>query len=189
MPPLIRAWPASKLRIPPPGLFRYSTMLEISLSAAFSSQFYCSDRSEPRLAPDGHDAEPNPLHNPYNFHWLRLGQFDNLRSLKIWVAARGQCLPNECQFVATPDLTTGAVRSILENLGSSKVVSVLVSMPLAEDIGPAEDGYVDGYVEGVSPRRGVQLWKRGSGDRFHPFLAPISNLSRTDGVIYISAWR
>ncbi|KND92011.1 hypothetical protein TOPH_03312 [Tolypocladium ophioglossoides CBS 100239] len=141
--------------------FKYTRSLELSLSADFPIMLPCANALDRR---SGHP------HDVYDFHWLRLDQFQNLSNLNIWIAARGnlrrsgECY-KECDFVCVNQLDIDALRRALASF--SRVDSVTLSTPLGGNIGPE-----DGYVEGIAAP-GIRVWKRGTGDRFHPTLIPI----------------
>ncbi|GJN67489.1 hypothetical protein PLICBS_001515 [Purpureocillium lilacinum] len=139
----------------PSALFQHARSLELSLSANFPVLLPCTVAT---------DRKSGPAHGPYDFHWLKLGMFTSLSSLNIWIAARGLALryDGERDFVASNQLDLEALRRMTESL--SGIGSVTLSMPLGVGIEP-EDGYVESLAE-----PGVRLWKRGTGDRFHPYL-------------------
>ncbi|CAH0026178.1 unnamed protein product [Clonostachys rhizophaga] len=64
----------------PAGFLKYTRNLELTLSPLFHLDISCFKTHERGSAEN--------LHNPYDFHWLKLGQFENLTSLKIWASAR-----------------------------------------------------------------------------------------------------
>lgn len=163
-----------KIAVPPPAFFKYARELELSLTPNFPIVIPCAD-------PYCHRQED--LHNVYDFHWLRLHEFQNLSNINIWVTARGIPLrfDKEHDFISITQLDVDAVAKALSCFGN--INSITLSTPLSRDIGPE-----DGYVEGIA-RPGIRLWKRGSGDRFHPHLVPIRPGRTLDGVIRTSASR
>ncbi|UNI24169.1 hypothetical protein JDV02_009937 [Purpureocillium takamizusanense] len=139
----------------PRFLFQHARSLELSLSANFSVLLPCTVAT---------DRKSGLAHDAYDFHWLKPGMFKCLSSLNIWIAARGLALryDGEHDFVAPNQLDLEALGKMTESLCG--VGSVALSMPLGSGIEPQ-----DGYVESLA-RPGVRLWKRGTGDRFHPHL-------------------
>ncbi|KAM7183032.1 hypothetical protein V8F33_013846 [Rhypophila sp. PSN 637] len=100
----------------------------------------------------------------HNFYWLRLDELENLRRLNIWVSATVRA-PTWHSFSTNTEPSTDTVRDMLSSLAEKTVSSIVLSMPLAVDgIGPPDGG----WVEGMSPRGDVRLWKRGTDDGIHP---------------------
>ncbi|KAM7212728.1 hypothetical protein V8F06_011871 [Rhypophila decipiens] len=164
------SWP--KIGVPPPGFFSYAARVEISLPAyPLAPPIEFAEDVVPFLQ---EPSELQKLHNAYDFHWLRLDEFQSLRSLKIWITARGMFMPDPARLLATPDLTPAEVNHMISSLGSHEVKSVDLSMPLAREVGPSEeDGLVDHGFAGAASK--VRLWKRGTGDRFHPWPSPVAH--------------
>ncbi|KAM7188824.1 hypothetical protein V8F20_010434 [Naviculisporaceae sp. PSN 640] len=150
---------------PRPVLLGHVRHLELSLTPNFELALPCSASSFP-----GETIEQEDLHDAYDFHWLRLDQFHNLRSLSIWMAARGMYIHPVFEsspdpvFVPITQLDIEHLRRSLANLGGS--FKVTLSTPLHEDVMPE-----DGYVEGIAPSN-VRLWKRGTGDWYQPDMLP-----------------
>ncbi|KAM7212969.1 hypothetical protein V8F06_011623 [Rhypophila decipiens] len=150
---------------PKPVLLEHVRLLELSLTPNFELVLPCSASSFP-----GETIKEENLHNAYDFHWLRLNRFRNLRSLNIWMAARGHDMfPLSAEdpdpvFVPITRLDTEHLMRSLANLAGS--FKVTLSTPLHEEITPE-----DGYVEGIAPPN-VRLWKRGTGDWYHPDMLP-----------------
>lgn len=171
-----------KIRLPQPVLLEHVRHLELSLTPNFELALPCSSSSFP-----GETTKEEDLHDAYDFHWLRLDKFQNLKSINIWMAARGmdvhpvyQNSPNPV-FVAISHLNIESLRTALANLGGS--FKVTLSTPLHEDITPE-----DGYVEGIAPCN-VRLWKRGTGDRYHPYMAPSGPTGALYGYVFARARR
>jgi hypothetical protein len=110
-------------------------------------------------------------HEVYDFHWLRLDWFQNLQSIKIWIAARSS---KPINFpIGGPDGPQdfrGIKEFDMENLKDmlkpfKNVKSLTLSTPLSPNLGPQGEGYVDS--DGIIP---VRLYKRSTGDHFHPPL-------------------
>ena len=156
----------------PPAFFRHSRSLELSLSADFPMNLICAAYDMPDL---------QRRHDTYDFHWLRLERFQNLRSVNIWIAARSiSCrLDSDNNFFGIKQFSADALKNVLAPFGHIK--SVTVSTPLGSSVGSKEDG----DVKDVVPPR-MRLYKRGSGDRFHPFLNFIKIGGELDGVINTS---
>lgn len=123
-------------------------------------------------------------HDANDFHWLRLDRFQNLCSVNMWISARSisSRLDSDNNFFGIKQFSSDALRNVLAPFGHIR--SVTVSTPLGSSVGPKEEG----DVEAVAPS-GVRLYKRGSGDRFHPFLNLIKIGGELDGVINTSPER
>ncbi|KAK1999298.1 hypothetical protein LX36DRAFT_605313 [Colletotrichum falcatum] len=162
---------AAKAKRGPPAFFKHARHLELSLSPDFPALLMCANYDLPGI-PRHHDV--------YDFHWLRFGQFQNLRSLRIWIAARSVTAGVEANsgFRGIKQFNADEVKDVLTSFGT--VGSVTLSTPLSQSISPRE-GYVD-----VGAVPSVRLYKRGSGDRFHPFLTLIELGCVFDGLIYTS---
>lgn len=160
--------------VPPPVLPDHVRHLELSLTPNLEHELPCADRSETPKEEDLHDA--------YDFHWLRLDKFQNLRSVNIWMAARGMDIHPVYEdspdpvFVAISNLNIEPLRRSLANFGGS--FEVTLSTPLHEEIAPE-----DGYVEGIAPSN-VRLWKRGTGDWYHPYMSPSAPTAPLYGNVY-----
>ncbi|KAK2043255.1 hypothetical protein LZ31DRAFT_595780 [Colletotrichum somersetense] len=114
----------------------------------------------------------------YAFHWLQLGQFQNLQSVHIWIAARSVTCGIEAggNLRGIKQFNADALKDLLTAFGT--VGSVTLSTPLSQSLSP-EEGYMS---VGAVPI--VRLYKRGSGDRFHPFLSLIELGCVSDRLIY-----
>lgn len=175
----MKNWP--KVDLQPHAFPKYCKHLELSMTPFFPCLITCSS---PMRAP-----QPDRPHDPYNFHWLRLGNFQNLQSIKIWVTARSTKVlrgpdgrvtyPN---FKRITDLDMDELRQVLSCFAG--VNEFVISTPLSNDIGPE-----DGIVEGVTIRPHHRVWKRGTGDFFHPRLSPNFGRGGLSGLIYTSIVR
>ncbi|KAK3316803.1 hypothetical protein B0H66DRAFT_305904 [Apodospora peruviana] len=203
VPEHVLEWP--KQMLSPPGFIRYARHVELSLPASFSVEVFCAS---PDVNEDIHSRQE---HDAYDFHWLRLYRFQTLRNLKIWIEARGVFAPDDCEdyLEVTSRLDADAIRNRILLSGSFGAVpglAVTLSMPLGKDITlPAPtrpdnddhpEGQGEGYVEEglLLPQQhsNVRLWKRDTGDQFHPWLSAIGLIprnSQTDGVIHASQRR
>ncbi|KAF6786362.1 hypothetical protein CSOJ01_15449 [Colletotrichum sojae] len=139
----------------PPAFFRYARHVELSLEPHFPLTLSCAKHDLPGI-PQRHEV--------YDFHWLRLDQFENLQSLKMWISSRSFTTfeRESVKFRGIKQFGLDDLKDLLARF--TRVKSVIISTPLSSRIGP-EEGEVR---EVVMP--GVQLYIRGSGDRFHPFL-------------------
>ncbi|KAF6826655.1 hypothetical protein CMUS01_09341 [Colletotrichum musicola] len=139
----------------PPAFFRYAHHMELSLEPHFPLTLSCAKHDLPGI-PRRHEV--------YDFHWPRLDQFENLQSLKIWIASRSFTTfeRGSIRFLGIKQFGLNDLEDLLSRFTSVK--SVTISTPLSSRIGPGE-----GEVKEVATP-GVQLYKRGSGDRFHPLL-------------------
>ena len=161
--------------ITPPGFYKYARTLELSLSADFTGALLCANYDLPGL---------ERRHEVYDFHWLRLDLFQNLHTLNIWISARANTMALEetastYNYTGITELNTEELERVLSHL--SHVATVTLSTPLAPSVGP-EEGFVEGYVK-------ARVYKRGSGDKFHPPLYPIQPDGTFDGVIHTSPTR
>ncbi|KAK2024425.1 hypothetical protein LX32DRAFT_569896 [Colletotrichum zoysiae] len=156
----------------PPAFFKHARRFELSLSPDFPALLMCANYDLPGIP---------RRHNVYDFHWLRLGQFQNLQSVRIWIAARSVTCGIEADgnLRGIKQFNADALRDVLAAFGT--VGSVTLSTPLSQSLSP-EEGYVS---VGAAPS--VRLYKRGSGDRFHPFLTLIELGCVFDGLIYTSS--
>lgn len=102
-----------------------------------------------------------------SFHWLQLERFCSLRSVKLWIAARSlvPCDPDEPRAMDVHTMCLDGLREMLACLAG--VRSATVSTPLVTDMAP-EEGYLEDFT-----LPGVDVWKRGTGDRFHPHFFPV----------------
>ncbi|KAF4857322.1 hypothetical protein CGCSCA4_v000431 [Colletotrichum siamense] len=155
--------------ITPPAFFKYAQNVEISLGPDFPLQLLCANFDLPEI-PHRHDV--------YDFHWLRLNRFENLQILNLWISSR--CIsfrtPSEYHdLLGIKGFNTEELRDRL--LPFRLINSVTISTPLSSCIRPEE-----GFVEDVT-LPGVRLYKRGSGDRFHPILEPFFSNHRSNYII------
>ncbi|KFY07031.1 hypothetical protein V492_07510 [Pseudogymnoascus sp. VKM F-4246] len=152
--PGIEHWP--RVGITPPGLFKYARSLEFSLSPDSPKLLNCT-----RFNLAGTEVR----HDFYDFHWLRLPEFQNLESINIWISARSLIpsakVKDPHDFTGITEFDVDALQQVLAHL--DPVANVTLSTPLGPSVGPEE-----GYVEGFKAR----VYKRGSGDTFHPMLYP-----------------
>ncbi|KAM5378787.1 hypothetical protein ACJZ2D_004260 [Fusarium nematophilum] len=165
-----------------PQIFpKLAKSLEISLTPIFPLSIPCS---APLMSP-----HPEALHDPYDFHWLRLDRFEKLQRVKIWVASRGAMRyvfskgeerhsPGCTKLV---DLDRESLKTALSSF--AHIQEFVMSAALHKDIGP-EDGNVEGITQ---PRH--RLWKRGTGDAFHPYLTGFPSRARCRGAIRSSETR
>ena len=170
------AWRAAipKVGITPPAFFKYAKSLELSLSPDFPKLLVCANRDLPGI---------ELRHDVYDFHWLRFNRFQNLRNVNIWISARSiTCrMDSNNSFFGIKQFDIDALKDLLARFGN--IESVTLSTPLGVSVGSEE-----GNVEGVAPPN-VRLYKRGCGDKFHPFLNLIELGSGFDGLIYTSLTR
>ncbi|RMJ18040.1 hypothetical protein CDV36_002301 [Fusarium kuroshium] len=157
-----------KLAGAPQAFLEHTKSIELCLHPSFRFEVPCA---APRLGTD-----PSQLHDLYDFHWLNLDRLQNLRSLKIWMSARTLSI-----FPKQPPALWGDHRSDqwrshrIDQFDMNELRKTLscfdnldefiISTPLAEYIGPE-----DGYVQDVMTKPNHQVWKRGTGDRFHPMM-------------------
>ena len=170
--PFMKTWP--KLGVTPPGFYKYARSLEISLSPDFPAIVLCANYDIPGL---------ERRHDVYDFHWLRLERFRNLRKLDIWISARSltwsvQDGESRYNFTGITEFDIDDLKDIVGHLRGA--ASVTLSTPLGQSVGPDY-----GFVEGV----GARLYKRGTGDRFHPPLYLIEPGGTFDNVIHTSLTR
>ncbi|VUC27031.1 unnamed protein product [Clonostachys rosea] len=127
----------------PAGFLRYARNLELTVDPVFHLDISCSTEYEA--------TSTENYHNPYNFHWLKLHQFQNLTSIKIWVSARTFQMHNK------PFSRDWKTLDELDVDGLKNFFSPL------EGIEPE-----DGFVKGITRQPSHRVWKRGTGDSFHP---------------------
>jgi hypothetical protein len=156
--PVPSEWkPVFKGHIPPPAFFNYGRSFELSLAPDFGRSLICGNKN--RL-----DCIAEHPHDGYDFHWLHLPLFHNLHTVKIWVSARSKTHrfdPQEIVFgIKELDMT-----SLADSMSAfRRIASVTISTPLGPSF-EIEEGVVNDFV-----LSNVTLYKRGSGDRFHPWL-------------------
>lgn len=175
----MRNWP--KVDLQPQAFLKYCKHLELSMTPLFPRLITCSS---PTRTP-----QTDRPHDPYDFHWLRLDNFQNLQSIKIWVTARSTKVfsqPNDRynypNFKKITDLDTDELKQVLSCFAGVK--EFVISTPLSNDIGPE-----DGLVEGIMTQQHHRVWKRGTGDFFHPRLSPQFGRGCINGRIYTSIVR
>lgn len=162
-----------KLSITPPAFFKYTRSLEFSLSPDFPKLLLCANFDLPGI---------EHRHEVYDFHWMRLNRFENIESVNVWISSRAlTCRVDSDDDDLFRGIKEFGANEIKELLAPFKHIrSFALSTPLGSSVGPQE-----GIVEGVVPSRG-RLYKRGSGDKFHPFLTMIQHGNFFDGLIYTS---
>lgn len=158
----------------PPAFFKYTRSLELSLSPDFPKHLLCANIDLPGI---------ERRHEVYDFHWLRLDQFENLKRVNIWIASRSiSCrVDSNNSFRGIKEFDFEELRKLLTPFKNIK--SFTMSTPLGPSVGP-EEGIVEGVISS-----GGKLYKRGSGDKFHPFLTYIELDRVFDGLIYTSPTR
>lgn len=164
-----------------PAFYKYARKLEISLNANFAKSIACTD-------PQYH--RHNEIHSPFDFHWLHVARFEHLTTLKIWITARNAKYRIDShqllrRIPLLGDLTMDALRNALKVMAC--VDSVVLSTPLRDYI-TTVDGAEDGPVDLNLPLN-IRIWKRGAGDKYHPWLGPIQPDSAADGMLIISPKR
>ena len=171
----------------PPAFPKYARGFELSLDPDFGRSVQCGNEVE-RLPVTAHP------HEGYDFHWLHLSRFENLRTVNIWVGARSKTIRLSSQGTEivpdVPDFVFGIKEldpKTFARLMSAfeKVDSVTISTPLGPSFEP-EEGRVTKF-----PVSNVRLYKRGTGDRFHPLMSIISGppWSHHDRLIHTSGRR
>ncbi|KAK7210814.1 hypothetical protein V2G26_017992 [Clonostachys chloroleuca] len=142
----------------PAGFLELARNLELMLSLLFHldvSYFKTHER-----------GSAESFHNPCDFHWLKLGQFENLTSIKIWASAREFrfCdLSYAVNFKILNERDLEGLKNFFSPLAN--VQEILLSSPFEKEIQPE-----DGLVGGITARPSHRVWKRGSGDAFHPSM-------------------
>jgi len=141
----------------PPCFHKFARSFELSLAPDFGRSFICGNKN--RLTSVAEDP-----HEGYDLHWLHLSRFQNLNSVKIWISARSKTHRFDPQEVVL-GIKELDVATLTRFLGVFRdIASVTVSAPLGPSFSPSE-----GLVENFALPN-VTLYKRGSGDRFHPWL-------------------
>lgn len=155
----------------PPAFFKYTRCLELSLSPDFPKHVWCAND-------DIQDFEHR--HEVYDFHWLHLDRFEKLDRMNIWIASRSITwrVDSDNNFRGIKEFNLEELREMLTAFGNIKTLTI--STPLGPGVRPEE-----GVVEAVLPAGG-KLYKRGSGDKFHPFLNLIFLGDGFDGMIWAS---
>ncbi|KAJ3456776.1 hypothetical protein MRS44_016799 [Fusarium solani] len=160
----------------PRAFLEHTKSIELGLHPSFRFEIPCTLQEQ--------SAHPEQLHDPYDFHWLNIDRFQNLRSVKIWMSARTlsgfpkQAL-NQWRHHRLDQFDMDELRKTLSSFDN--LDEFIISTPLAENIGPE-----DGYVQDVMKKPNHQVWKRGTGDLFHPMMdidlgngGPISQIIST----------
>ncbi|KAG7132983.1 hypothetical protein HYQ45_008780 [Verticillium longisporum] len=171
--PFMQAWP--KRGLTPPAFYKYARTFELSLFPTFPLDLLCATKDLPGL----------PMrHAVYDFHWLRLDRFEHLTNVNIWIESRSLMpLPEDAlSFSGIKHFSRETLHEALACFSS--VPSVTISTALGPGIGPEDDG----RVEDIAPP-GVTLFKRGLGDRFHPYLNAIMPGKPLDGLIHTCVQR
>jgi hypothetical protein len=155
----------------PPVFHKYARNFELSLNPDFGRSFICGN-----IIIDLPMVE-NP-HDSYDFHWLHLSRFRSLRTVKIWVNARSKEHRFDPKEIVLGIKELG-VKAFADNLSAfENIDSVTISTPLGPSFEP-EDGLVRNFAV-----PNVTLYKRGSGDRFHPPLYLVDSESHYDNNIH-----
>ena len=167
---------ASLFNIPttPPGFYKYARTLELSLSTDFPGSLICANFKIPGL---------EHRHEVYDFHWLHLDRLQNLHTLNIWISARASTVflrdsAETYNYTGITELDADTLQQVMASLG--RVATLTLSTPLGPSVGPEQ-----GFVDGVKAR----VYKRGSGDRFHPPMHPTEPVGTFDGIIHTSPTR
>ncbi|CAG7556444.1 unnamed protein product [Fusarium equiseti] len=153
--------------IPPPAFRTHGRHVELSLEPVFPILLPCSS---PIISPLSEER-----HSSSDFHALRLDLLQNLTTLNVWIAARSTVLmldEDADNIDQSPyNITQLGIDSIKEALAPlDQVKNITLSMPLASVSDP-EDGYIVDTAH-------LRIWRRGSGDRFHPALLPVFDVGR-----------
>ncbi|RSL54107.1 hypothetical protein CEP54_010055 [Fusarium duplospermum] len=149
-----------ELRGAPRDFLEHTRSIELGLHPTFKFEIPCT-------FPAG-SSHPEQLHDPFDFHWLKLDKFQNLRSLKIWMSARTLSEFPKQGYPQRRDkrLDQLSKRELEKALSAfDNLDEFIISTPLTQNIGPE-----DGYVRNVMKKPNHQVWKRGTGDHFHPFM-------------------
>lgn len=164
--------------VPPPAFHTYGRHLELSLNPVFSTELSCSS---PMITPVEQER-----HCSLDFYGLRLDLLENLTTVDVWVAARcthlivdrdGENLDPKPYDITT--LSVWKLKQALSHLGLEK--NITISTPLSECVEPQ-----DGYIEHDELYPGLRIWRRGTGDLYHPALYPIINKEMLSSNIYMS---
>ncbi|EQB55160.1 hypothetical protein CGLO_04937 [Colletotrichum gloeosporioides Cg-14] len=166
--PIVKTFP--KIGTTPPALFKYARNVELSFGPDFPLQLLCANFDLPGI-PRRHDV--------YDFHWLRLDRFENLQTFNIWIASRCSSNRTPSKYDALCGIKEFDTKSLRDRLAPFSLIgSVTISTPLSSRIAPEE-----GCVEDVA-LPGIRLYKRGSGDKFHPILGTVNPGGMYDDVIH-----
>lgn len=165
-----------------PAVLKHTRNLEFSLTPNFPLLLHCANVDLPGI---------DSWHEVYDFHWLHLNWFENLQSVKIWIAARSSQPMNfpiggpdgPQDFRGIKEFDIDSLKDMLKPFENVK--SVTLSTPLSPNLGPQVEGYVDS--QDIFP---VRLYKRSTGDHFHPALVWIQyDGTYLDGLIHTSMER
>ncbi|KAM0332534.1 hypothetical protein ACHAQA_002817 [Verticillium albo-atrum] len=170
MHPIMQAWP--KHGITPPAFYKHARRFELSLFPTFPLDLQCAQMDLPGL---------EKRHEVYDFHWLQLNRFENLQNVYIWIEARSlyPLGDDQLDFTGIKKFTSEELCkafSPFEHLDSATI-----STPLGISAGQEHEAFVDGVVAGR-----ISLFKRGTGDLFHPYLNAIHPGHSLDGWIHTS---
>ncbi|KAL9615935.1 MAG: hypothetical protein Q9160_009135 [Pyrenula sp. 1 TL-2023] len=154
--PFMKTWSKPVVTVRPPAFYQHARHLEISLSPDFPMLLWCANFDVPEL---------ERRHEAWDFHWLRLDRFQKLQSIRIWISARSitSRLDSDNNFLGVKQLETAALKNVLASF--EHIDSFTLSTPLGLTVGPEDEGFVDDVS---AP--GIHVYKRGTGDNFHPFL-------------------
>ncbi|KAH6964764.1 hypothetical protein EDB82DRAFT_510958 [Fusarium venenatum] len=164
--------------IPPPAIRTFGRNMELSLEPVFPMLLPCSS---PMMT-----LKTEERHACLDFHGLCLDRLENLNTLNIWISARCTVLLLDRQannIDQSPyNITQLSIESLKKVLAPlSHVKNITISMPLEDDT-----GVEDGYVVNSTP---LKIWRRGSGDRFHPSLLPVFDVERFSSLVHFSTDR
>lgn len=159
--------------ITPPAFFQYARNLEISLTCEFPLHLWCAQSTIPI----------EQRHSVYDFHWLRLDKFKSLQNLRIWISSSSVSFRENgyVSFLGIKQLELQDLKRLVTHFRG--IPSVILSTPLSSNIAPEE-----GFIENLSSVE-VQIYKRGAGDRFWPFLNLINEGREGDGDIWTGSVR
>jgi hypothetical protein len=155
----------------PPAFHKYMRSFELSLNPDFGRSFICGNMMF-------YLPKAEHPHDGYDFHWLYLSRFSSLRTVNIWVGARSKIIriDEEEIVLGIKELDMNALSKSLSSFAN--IESMTISTPLGSSFEP-EDGLVKGFA---IPN--VRLYKRGPGDRFHPWMNIIHSKSPFGDLIH-----
>ncbi|KAH6995776.1 hypothetical protein BKA56DRAFT_141042 [Ilyonectria sp. MPI-CAGE-AT-0026] len=178
-PPMTNDW--LKMPVQPPAFPKHVRLLELSTHPQFPLQMTCSTAYL--------TVNPNNLHNPYDFHWLKWELFEKLQSIKIQVAARSTMwFPKpdgrDVTCVMVNDLHFDELKraaTIFDHLDE-----FILSTPLKGDVVPEET-----FIKHISQNPSCRVWSRGTGDafRFSSTPSPLFSQERVDGLMVLGGTR
>jgi hypothetical protein len=148
--------------VTPPAFHRYARNFELSLDPDFGRSFICGNIiKDLPLAEHPHDG--------YDFHWLHLSRFKQLRTVSIWVGARSKTPRFDSKEIVF-GIKELDVKAFAKSLSPFQAIaSLTISTPLGPSFEP-DEGLVTNFA-----LPDVVLYKRGFGDKFHPWLNLIGN--------------